>query len=54
MEPKYSLIVKVSRGLVVTNLPRPKSQGRIEMWTAPIGTVLNCLNIINVDGVVVQ
>jgi len=51
MEPKYQLIVKVPSGMKITNLPRPKSQGRIEMRGVAVGTVLNCTAIINVDGV---
>lgn len=51
MEPKYLLIVKVPKGIVIRDTPRPESQGGKALRTVAIGTSLYAYSIINVEGV---
>jgi hypothetical protein len=51
MEPKLLLIVKVPKGIIVRDTPRPQSQGGREMRTVPVGTALYAYDIHNIDGV---
>jgi hypothetical protein len=51
MEPKFLLIVKVSRGVTVRDTPRPQSQGGREMRTVAVGAPLYAYDIHNIDGV---
>ncbi len=51
MEPKYILIVKVPRGLVIRDTPRPQGQGGTNMRAVPVGTTLMCYDIHNIQGV---
>lgn len=51
MEPRYLLIVKVPKGIVIRDTPRPESQGGRAMRSVAIGTSLYACSIINVDGV---
>jgi hypothetical protein len=51
MEPKYLLIVKSPRGLIVRDTPRPESQGGRNMRAVPVGTQLYAYDIHNIDGV---
>ena len=51
MEPKYLLIVKVPRGLVIRDTPRPQSQGGSNMRSVAVGTSLMCYGIHNIQGV---
>lgn len=49
--PKYLLIVKVVKGIVIRDTPRPESQGGRAMRSAGVGTALYAHQIINVAGV---
>lgn len=49
--PKFLLIVKVAKGLVIRDTPRPQSQGAIAMRTVSVGKALYAYQIINIDGV---
>lgn len=51
MEPKYLLIVKVPRGLVIRDTPRPQGQGGSNMRSVPVGASLMCYDIHNIQGV---
>jgi len=51
MEPKLLLIVKVPKGLVIRDTPRPESQGGRAIRSVAVGTPLYAYNIINVGGV---
>jgi hypothetical protein len=51
MEPKYQLIVKVPRGLVVRDRPAPESKGANKMRSEPVGRSLVAYTIINIEGV---
>lgn len=51
MEPRYLLIVKVVKGLVVRDTPRPESQGGRAIRSVGVGGALYAYNIINVGGV---
>lgn len=51
MEPKYLLIVKVPRGLIIRDTPRPESQGGIRMRTEAVGKQLYAYGVHNIDGV---
>ena len=51
MEPKYLLIVKVVKGLVVRDTPRPESQGGRAIRSVGVGSALYAYSIINVGGV---
>lgn len=51
MTPKYLLIVKVPRGIVVRDRPAPESQGAVRLRAEPVGKALQAYTIINVDGV---
>lgn len=51
MEPKVLLIVKVPRGIIVRDTPRPESQGGRAMRTVAVGTALYAYDIHNIDGV---
>jgi hypothetical protein len=49
--PKFLLLVKVAKGLVIRDTPRPESQGGRSMRTVGVGTALYAYQIINVGGV---
>ena len=51
IEPKYQLIVKVPKGVVVRDRPAPDSQGAAKMRAEPIGKSLMAYTIINIGGV---
>lgn len=51
MEPRYLLIVKVPKGIVIRDTPRPQSQGGREMRNVAVGTALYAYDIHNIDGV---
>jgi len=51
MEPKYLLIVKQPRGLVIRDTPRPESQGGRTMRNVTVGTQLYAYGIHNIEGV---
>jgi hypothetical protein len=51
MEPKFLLIVKVPRGIVVRDTPRPESQGGRAMRNVAAGTALYAYDIHNIAGV---
>lgn len=51
MDPKFLLIVKVSKGVVIRDTPRPESQGGRAMRSVPVGTALHAYGIHNVGGV---
>lgn len=51
MDPKYILIVKVPRGLVIRDTPRPQGQGGTNMRAVAVGTSLMCYDIHNIQGV---
>jgi hypothetical protein len=51
MEPKYLLIVKVTKGLVIRDTPRPESQGGRAMRSVAVGTALYAYDIHNIHGV---
>lgn len=51
LEPKYLLIVKVSKGLNILDTPRSQSQGARVRRAVPVGTPLDAYKIINIDGV---
>lgn len=51
MKPKYLLIVKVPRGIVVRDRPAPESQGAVKMRAEGVGKALYAYTIVNVDGV---
>ena len=50
-EPRYLLIVKVVRGLLVMDLPRPQAQGGRVVRAMPVGSQLYSLGIHNIAGV---
>ncbi len=50
-EPRYLLIVKSARGLVVRDTPRAESEGGRRMRSVAVGTVLYAYSIHNVGGV---
>jgi len=50
-EPKYLLIVKVVKGLVIRDTPRPESQGGRPMRSVAVGSQLYALGIHNIGGV---
>lgn len=51
MDPKYLLIVKVPRGVIVRDRPAPDSMGAARMRTEPVGKSLNAYIIVNIQGV---
>jgi len=51
LEPKYLLIVKVSKGLIIRDTPRPQSEGAIPLRAVAVGKALYAYQIINVAGV---
>lgn len=51
MEPKFLLIVKVPRGIVIRDTPRPEAKGGRAMRNVAVGSPLYAYQIINVDGV---
>ena len=51
MEAKYLLIVKVPRGLVIRDTPRPQSAGGNNMRSVAVGTSLMAYDIHNIFGV---
>jgi len=51
LEPKYLLIVKTVKGLVIRDTPRPQSEGGIPMRTVAVGTALYAYQIVNISGV---
>jgi len=51
MEPKYLLIVKVPRGIVIRDTPRPESKGGRAMRNVAVGAALYAYQIINIEGV---
>lgn len=51
MEPKYLLIVKSPRGLIVRDTPRAESQGGRQMRSVSVGTQLYAYGIHNIGGV---
>jgi hypothetical protein len=50
-EPKYQLIVKVPKGVIVRDRPAPDSQGANKMRAEPVGKSLMAYTIINIGGV---
>jgi hypothetical protein len=51
LSPKYLLIVKQPRGLIVRDTPRPESEGSIRLRTEPVGKQLQAYDIHNIGGV---
>ena len=51
LEPKFLLIVKVPRGIVIRDLPRPESKGSRAMRSMPVGTPLYAYGIHTIEGV---
>jgi len=51
MDEKYLLVVKVPKGLVIRDLPRPQSQGARALRTVPVGTLLYAKLIVKIEGV---
>jgi len=51
MEPKFLLIVKVPKGIVVRDTPRPESEGGRAMRTVAVGLPLYAYSIHNIQGV---
>ena len=51
MEPRYLLIVKVPKGLIIRDTPRPESQGGRNMRAVPAGYQLYAYGIHNIGGV---
>jgi len=51
MEPKYLLIVKVARGLVVRDTPRPEGQGGRHLRSVAVGGNLYAYGIHFIDQV---
>jgi hypothetical protein len=49
--PKYLLIVKQPRGLIVRDTPRPQSEGGIQLRSEPVGKQLYAYGIHNINGV---
>jgi hypothetical protein len=51
MEPTLLLIVKVAKGLIIRDTPRPESQGGIALRSVPVGTQLYAYDKHNIGGV---
>jgi len=51
MEPKFLLIVKVPKGLIIRDTPRPESQGGRAVRTVAVGANLYAYGIHNIEGV---
>jgi len=51
MEPKFLLIVKVPRGIVIRDTPRPESQGGRPMRSIAVGAQIYAYGIHNINGV---
>ena len=50
-DPKYLLIVKQPRGLIVRDTPRSQSEGGIQLRTEAVGKQLQAYGIHNINGV---
>ena len=50
-DPKFLLIVKVPRGIVIIDTPRSQAQGAQVRRSVAVGTPLDALSIHNVGGV---
>lgn len=51
MEPNFLLIVKVPRGIIIRDTPRPESEGGRAMRTEAVGKQLYAYSIHNINGV---
>jgi len=51
MEPRFLLIVKVPKGIVIRDTPRPEGQGGNHMRAVPVGRSLYAYGVHNIQGV---